>query len=315
MKKNDVIAIIIIILFIILAAVSFGIWKLVSMAKNHMSDYPLSMPVKRRSEYTYKKAPNTLQLVLQPTALQTVSVTFTVFLLHLLIAFIADTLKTTFDTMGKLDYSLAGLTEQASKLDITGPSTTNDTSNVLRYQQYPYSRFDPDENKPDVFDKTSPEYRERATKVLNALEGSWIETYKDYQTRRADFVFKLESEDQKRWNRFILNPEQADSSINGVKIEGFERVDFQDNSARISIPSEFDPIERLQNELHAIEKLIETGRRELARLEGSDLFIHLRNEYAKKHQDVIDNYSVYTRPDGDSRCSSGCSCFAAVIQD
>jgi flagellar basal body-associated protein FliL len=37
MKKNDVIAIIIIILFIILAAVSFGIWKLVSMAKNHMS--------------------------------------------------------------------------------------------------------------------------------------------------------------------------------------------------------------------------------------------------------------------------------------
>ncbi|KAG8671643.1 hypothetical protein FPOAC1_004895 [Fusarium poae] len=37
MKKNDVIAIIIIILFIILAGVSFGIWKLVSMAKNHMS--------------------------------------------------------------------------------------------------------------------------------------------------------------------------------------------------------------------------------------------------------------------------------------
>lgn len=37
MKRNDVIAIIIIILFIILAAVSFGIWKLVNMAKNHMS--------------------------------------------------------------------------------------------------------------------------------------------------------------------------------------------------------------------------------------------------------------------------------------
>ncbi|KAJ4234262.1 hypothetical protein NW759_001256 [Fusarium solani] len=37
MKRNDVIAVIIIILFIILAAVSFGIWKLVNMAKNHMS--------------------------------------------------------------------------------------------------------------------------------------------------------------------------------------------------------------------------------------------------------------------------------------
>ncbi|KPM35526.1 hypothetical protein AK830_g11031 [Neonectria ditissima] len=37
MKKNDVIAIIIIILFILLAAVSFGIWKLVSVAKKSMS--------------------------------------------------------------------------------------------------------------------------------------------------------------------------------------------------------------------------------------------------------------------------------------
>lgn len=37
MKKNDVIAIIIIILFILLAGVSFGIWKLVSVAKGHMS--------------------------------------------------------------------------------------------------------------------------------------------------------------------------------------------------------------------------------------------------------------------------------------
>ncbi|UZP37736.1 hypothetical protein NXS19_005552 [Fusarium pseudograminearum] len=44
MKKNDVIAIIIIILFIILAGVSFGIWKLVSMAKNHMKKHRLPGP-------------------------------------------------------------------------------------------------------------------------------------------------------------------------------------------------------------------------------------------------------------------------------
>ncbi|KAM5346597.1 hypothetical protein ACJ41O_009602 [Fusarium nematophilum] len=37
MKRNDVIAVIIIVLFVILAGVSFGIWKLVSMAKGHMS--------------------------------------------------------------------------------------------------------------------------------------------------------------------------------------------------------------------------------------------------------------------------------------
>ncbi|KAF4972329.1 hypothetical protein FZEAL_9617 [Fusarium zealandicum] len=37
MKRNDVIAIIIIILFVLLAGVSFGIWKLVSMAKNHQA--------------------------------------------------------------------------------------------------------------------------------------------------------------------------------------------------------------------------------------------------------------------------------------
>ncbi|KAH8729567.1 hypothetical protein BGZ61DRAFT_529754 [Ilyonectria robusta] len=37
MKKNDVIAVIIIILFVLLAAVSFGIWKLVSVAKKSMS--------------------------------------------------------------------------------------------------------------------------------------------------------------------------------------------------------------------------------------------------------------------------------------
>ncbi|KAI5464612.1 hypothetical protein BGZ63DRAFT_421618 [Mariannaea sp. PMI_226] len=37
MKKNDVIAVIIIILFLLLAGVSFGIWKLVTVAKNSMT--------------------------------------------------------------------------------------------------------------------------------------------------------------------------------------------------------------------------------------------------------------------------------------
>ncbi|KAH7175570.1 hypothetical protein EDB81DRAFT_939709 [Dactylonectria macrodidyma] len=37
MKKNDVIAVIIIILFVLLAGVSFGIWKLVSVVKKNMS--------------------------------------------------------------------------------------------------------------------------------------------------------------------------------------------------------------------------------------------------------------------------------------
>lgn len=37
MKKNDVIAVIVIILFILLAGVSFGIWKLVNVAKGSLN--------------------------------------------------------------------------------------------------------------------------------------------------------------------------------------------------------------------------------------------------------------------------------------
>ncbi|KAF4345708.1 hypothetical protein FBEOM_366 [Fusarium beomiforme] len=268
MKKNDVIAIIIIILFIILAAVSFGIWKLVAMAKNHMSV----------TEYQWqgalikylKKAQHTPNLTSQsasPRALINSSSIPNALLYALLFK----------PPRCQRERSISPCQVLLIKL-LSSVSTIlhqKEARSVSRYQQYPYARFNSDTNQLDAIDKTSPEYHERVRKVVKVLEELYLEVFEGYQTRKNDIILQLEHEDQLRWNRFILSPAMY-MLIDKTKIRGLEAFEEIEKSV-FRYPS-FLCTEAWgqQRYLATIKELIETGQRELARLEGSDSFIHLR---------------------------------------
>ncbi|KAF4964801.1 hypothetical protein FSARC_7313 [Fusarium sarcochroum] len=202
--------------------------------------------------------------------------------------------------MGKLELSLSNLTTRASKLDIDGPDTGKDFGDISRYQKYPFARFNIDESQPDVIDKASPEYRQRIIKVLDALEESHHKAYSEYLVLKAEFIAKVEEEGQKKWNAFILNPAQGHSEFKNLKLDGFDRISYHDH-----IRDETIPVEMTESrcELYLIEKYMIAGRRELARLDKSDDFIYMRNEWVKKLDDEI-NRSFRTISEYGLRCES-----------
>lgn len=57
-------------------------------------------------------------------------------------------------------------------------------------------------------------------------------------------------------------------------------------------------------QLAEIKGLIKAGRRELARLEGLDLFIQLRNDFVEYHEEVAVNCDFCDVSDELSSCAS-----------
>ncbi|KAF5240925.1 hypothetical protein FANTH_9354 [Fusarium anthophilum] len=227
MKKNDVIAIIIIILFIILAGVSFVIqtWLAV-IAMTHNSNF------------------------LMPD-----------------------------------------LIEKASKLSIDDLDTHKCVSSISRYQEFPYAHFYDDPfRRRDCPDKTSPEYHERVRKALKALEGKYLEVYQDYQTWKNEVILMIERGDQHSWNNFILDPHDRMEFGEGIldNIEAF--VPFSNKFYPFPSYKSHDTLNnklfKKRMRLAEIKGLIETGRRELARLEDSGSFIQLRKEFVEYHEEV-----------------------------
>ncbi|RGP70683.1 hypothetical protein FLONG3_7362 [Fusarium longipes] len=254
MKKNDVIAIIIIILFIILAGVSFGIWKLVSMAKNHMS-----------ATGRYNEC-----VTIEQTA-----------------------------SKSSVNHS------NTAKLNLDCQEAIENPNSIARYQEYPFARFNHVKGQPDAIDKSSPEYRQRLDKVIKSLEDSYEKTYIEYQARRADFIAELEANDQRMWNRYILNPANENSPIEDAKLSGFDPIDFKDTFKKVSDHSE---LQDLQRDVYYIGRLLRIGRMEKARLEGSDQFVYLRNEWADMIGHEIDSVSVYSDLDDGSQRWSRSTC-------
>jgi hypothetical protein len=211
-----------------------------------------------------------------------------------------------------MDLNLTGLATLASKLNLDTQEAIENPSNIARYQQYPFARFNHVEGQPDVIGKNSTEYHERLNKVIDTLEESYEKTYTQYQARRADFIAELEADDQRMWNHYILNPAHEKSPIEGAKIPGFDRIDFQDSFVKAS--PDFRDLQDLQRDVFYIGRLLRIGRMEKARLEGADSFVYLRNEWADMIGHEIDNVSVYSDLDDGSQRWSRSTC-ANLIYD
>jgi hypothetical protein len=208
--------------------------------------------------------------------------------------------------MGKV----ASLTSQASKLSLTSQTSSrtlgrnsNDTGDIARYQKHPYARFDPDESKRDPIDKNSHEYRKRTRKLLVALEDSHHELNAKYQTLKAEFVTSKEAYEQQDWNVFVLNPCEPRDDLKSLNITGFDPIHFHHCVLpKRGLASRHD-LHMLKTELGLIENLIAAGRREHARLKGSDSFVRMRNDWAKSLDDHIDEGSIYSESLNKSCCS------------
>ncbi|GKU04163.1 hypothetical protein FLAG1_06666 [Fusarium langsethiae] len=181
--------------------------------------------------------------------------------------------------MGRIDTDLhlTGLATMASKVNLDCPESFEDSRSVARYQSYPFARFNHDEDQPDAIDKNSAEYSERLTKVLRALEESYEKTYTEYQTRKADYIAELEADEQRMWNRYILDPASKKSPIKGAKLTGFDCIRFHHKFVKES--PDYSDLQELQSQVYYIGRLLRIGRMEKARLDGSGSFVHLRNEW------------------------------------
>ncbi|RBR16204.1 uncharacterized protein FIESC28_07036 [Fusarium coffeatum] len=215
--------------------------------------------------------------------------------------------------MGKfgIDLSLTGLATEASKLNLNNPEAEKKPSSTDRYQKYPFSRFNMDETQPDVLDKNSPQYRERVIKLLDALDETYQKKYTEYLTQRARYIAMVEADEERIWNRYILNPFDKTLMVSDLKLHDFKAIDFEDRFIKIN-NREFFYLRDLQLELFYIGRLVRTGRLERARLEESDTFIQLRNEWADMLGDYIDDDSVCSDEEGPSICWSS---DGSVIED
>ncbi|KAM0190360.1 hypothetical protein ACHAPA_000331 [Fusarium lateritium] len=209
--------------------------------------------------------------------------------------------------MGKV----ASLSSQTSKLSLE--RSRNDTGDIARYQKHPYARFNPDESKRDPIDKNSPEYRRRTRKLLEVLEDSHHRLNAKYQTLKAEFVATKEACEQQDWNVFVLNPCEPRKDLESLHITGFDPIDFHHCViSKTGLASRYD-LHLLKTELGLIENLMAAGRREYARLKGSDSFIRMRNDWAKSLDDHVDERSIYSESLNKSCCSD---CYSSnTIED
>ncbi|KAI1017751.1 hypothetical protein LB504_004102 [Fusarium proliferatum] len=213
--------------------------------------------------------------------------------------------------MANLDFLLPDLIEKASKLSIDDLDTNKSPGSISRYQEFPYAHFYTFKSNIDSVSlkKTGPEYQERVRKALKALEEKYLEVYRDYQTWKDELILEIEDHYQHSWNNFILDPRDRMEFGDGV-LEDLKTF-LAYSSERYPFPSYKSPerfsktLFKIRMELAEIKGLIETGRRELARLEGSDAFIKLRNDFVKHHEEIAAKCDLLNfRDDDTSSCAS-----------
>ncbi|KAF5652206.1 hypothetical protein F25303_3478 [Fusarium sp. NRRL 25303] len=201
--------------------------------------------------------------------------------------------------MANPDFLLPDLIEKASKISVDDLDTNKSSGSISRYQKFPYAHFYTFKSDIDSVSlkKTGPEYQERVRKALKALEEKYLEVYRDYQTWKDELILEIEDHYQHSWNNFILDPRDRMEFGDGV---------LEDLKTFLAYSSERYPFPNTDRiELAEIKGLIETGRRELARLEGSDAFIQLRNDFVKHHEEVAAKCDLLNfRDDDTSSCAS-----------
>ncbi|PNP82420.1 hypothetical protein FNYG_04129 [Fusarium nygamai] len=207
-------------------------------------------------------------------------------------------------------FLMPDLIEKASRLSIDDLDTNKSTSSISRYQEFPYAHFYRFKNTrdPDGLKKTSPEYHERVRKALKALEEKYLEVYQGYQTWKDDLILEMEKDDQHSWNNFILDPRDRMEFGDGI-LEDLETFPAHSNEfypfpSYKSQDTFSKKLFKKRMQLAEIKGLIETGRRELARLEDSDPLVQLRNDFVKYHEEVAAKCDLCDVRDESSSCAS-----------
>ncbi|EEU47371.1 uncharacterized protein NECHADRAFT_77726 [Fusarium vanettenii 77-13-4] len=160
------------------------------------------------------------------------------------------------------------------------------------YTKFPFSTFFPEDQKSKnksedpVLDKSSPQYRERVTKTLDALQDEYQKTYERYKDANSKVLAAREERDQLLWNMAVLNisnvAEQFDSDLDSIHedVAKIQREVRDQNK-----PTNETAYQKLligrdlaRRCVYRTEIALEAGMRELARLDGvdSDRFRQLR---------------------------------------
>ncbi|KAF5669722.1 hypothetical protein FDENT_11468 [Fusarium denticulatum] len=197
--------------------------------------------------------------------------------------------------MANPGFLVPDLIEKASKLSIDDLDTNKSISSISHYQEFPYARF------------FSGPFKNRDGKP-SALEEKYLEAYQDYQTWKNEVILMMEKDDQHSWNSFILDPRSRMEFDEGV-LEDFETFltfsnDFYQFPSYKSHDTFSNKLFKKRVQLAEIKGLIETGRRELARLEGSHAFVQLRNDFVKYHEEVAAKCDLCDIRDETSSCAS-----------
>ncbi|RSL70304.1 hypothetical protein CEP54_001891 [Fusarium duplospermum] len=178
------------------------------------------------------------------------------------------------------------------------------------YDKFPYSTFFPenhkgkDKSKDPVLDKSSPEYRERVKKTLDALQGEYQKAYEQYKDTNSKVLATREERDQLLWNLAVLDirnvAEHLESMDSIHEDVGKIQREVRDQNKPDNHATEYHTLcsnrWRAKHCLYRIEIALEAGLREFARLDGvdSDAFRQLRSMWARRQSHLADEESQYS---------------------
>ncbi|RSL62452.1 hypothetical protein CEP51_013469 [Fusarium floridanum] len=178
------------------------------------------------------------------------------------------------------------------------------------YDKFPYSTFFPedhkgkDKSKDPVLDKSSPEYRERVKKTLDALQDEYQKAYEQYKDANSKILAAKEERDQLLWNLAVLDVRNVAEHLESMdpihEDVGKIQREMRDQNKPYGRFTEYYKLSSnlfvAKRCLYRIEIALGAGLREFARLDGvdSDAFRQLRSVWARRQSHLADDESHFS---------------------
>ncbi|KAM5346596.1 hypothetical protein ACJ41O_009601 [Fusarium nematophilum] len=176
------------------------------------------------------------------------------------------------------------------------------TDDLPNYEGFPYSRLTEaetasNEDEPALVDKNSPQYRERLREILNGLQDAYQVVNAKYDAQKRGCLETRERLEQLEWNICYLNPKSSATHVDSVE-PIHHRAMVENSEARTRTIYELEKQQvlryKLKEDLYEIEWRINTGLREMARLDNSESFLQLRNAWVSRQAMDAGDGSVTT---------------------
>ncbi|KAF4998084.1 hypothetical protein FDECE_11892 [Fusarium decemcellulare] len=193
--------------------------------------------------------------------------------------------------MGKLSFDLPPVKG-------SGDSGPKDRKNISDYDKFPFDGFHekkPDGPLPPLLDKSSAEYRERALKTLNALQSAYQNAFAEYEDTKRSVFESSETIAQISWNMAVLDVGSVHTKIKSPEPMHPQLLDAHERAHsdyRRLASSRKEALGRQRNVLFSIESAVRAGMLELERLDKSDKFFLLRNNWMKLRGQLVDGQDL-----------------------